>query len=97
MPFLFFEISMPYFMRSLAQKVPLTGTVEAGAASMTVVQKMHQEFLQNFRAAGLSHVGMTLPYGELLVTGFLLDKGSSSLGTGVSAGVERMQDRTSSH
>lgn len=73
---------MPYFMLSLAQKVPLTGTAEAGAASMTVVQKMHQEFLRNFRAAGLSHVGMTLQYRELLVTGFLLDKGSSSLGTG---------------
>lgn len=36
MPFLFFEIPMPYFMRSLAQKVPLTGTAEAGTASVTV-------------------------------------------------------------
>lgn len=62
---------MPYFVRSLAPKVPLTGTAEAGEATMAVVQKMHQEFLQNFRAAGLSHVGTTVQYRELLVTGFL--------------------------
>lgn len=84
-------------MCSLAQKVPLTGSAEAGAASITVVQKMHQEVLQNFPAAGLSPVGMLLPCGELWVTGFLLDKGSSGLRMGVSAGVERMQDGSSSH